>query len=132
MLVPGVLASGPQPSALVPTPGGISVAIDAASAPGGVSLVPTEDCTGALPAGTPPTACCQTGAARASYPFELLAPAGYVLAVATPGAAAVALSPLNASDPGPFSGVRYAQQGFPLCALVNAQGLPMAPFARSV
>lgn len=55
--------------------------------------------------------------------------ATYVIARAAVAGTSVALTPFNASQPGPFTGVRYAWQGFPLCVLSNAQGMPTAPFA---
>ena len=119
---------------------GGTLPLDASSAPGGtLQLLPTADCASlARPAAA--SSCCQVNSSSenlAGFPFELrLADrATYVLAVAAVGsqggAAAVHLAPL-AGEPGPFTGVRYSWQSFPLCSLVNQQGLPMGPFVREL
>lgn len=138
ILPPDTIATGPVASGFSAGGAGVHFTVDAASAPGGaLTLVPTEDCMGAtphMPAGSTPADCCQNAAATTGgFPFELLLANGtYVLATATLAPAAVALAPLDASVVRPFTGVRYAWQGFPQCALINAQGLPMAPFAHAL
>ena len=58
--------------------------------------------------------------------------ATYVIAQAAVSGSTVSLTPYNASVPGPFTGVRYAWQGFPLCVLSNAQGMPTGPFVTNM
>jgi hypothetical protein len=69
----------------------------------------------------------------ASYPFELRLKDNYSFVVASAtvnsgSTTTVTLTPLDASVTGPFTAVRFAWQAFPLCALYNAAGLPVAPF----
>ncbi len=128
----GLLADGPLHSSFEQAPGSVTISFAAESAPG-LALAPTQDCvtTGrVLPA--QPAACCQSSSGQFGYPFELLLgdKATYVLAEAAvdAGLGQVTLRPLNASLAGPFAGVRYAWQAFPLCVLSNEQGMPAAPF----
>ena len=142
VLPQGVVATGPVPSGFSANGAGVTFAVDAASAPGGaLALTGTEDCllVAHYPAGTPAAACCQSLTppnvnADAGFPFEIRLADGVTYAIATAAVAqgAVVVAPRNASVTGPFTGVRYARQGFPLCALTNAQGLPMAPFVHEL
>jgi hypothetical protein len=132
VLPPGLLADGPLRTGLSQAQGAVSIQYAPASAPG-LALAPTADCvTSGRVVPAEQGACCQSGSGLFGYPFELLLGDGatYVLAEAEvdAGAAAVTLRPLNASLAGPFAGVRYAWQGYPLCVLSNEQGMPAAPF----
>jgi hypothetical protein len=142
VLPPGALATGPVATAFSPsaTGSGVTLSFNASSTPAGfLQLLPTADCASfTRPAAT--SNCCQVNSTSenlAGFPFELrLADsATYVLAVATVdshgGVASVDLAPL-AGEPGPFTGVRYSWQSFPLCSLVNLQGLPMGPFVKEL
>jgi hypothetical protein len=137
ILPPDTVATGPVASGFSAGGAGVHFTVDAASAPSGaLTLVPTEDCMFAapMPEGSTPADCCQNAVATTGgFPFELLLANGtYVLATATLAPAAVSLAPLDGSVVGPFAGVRYAWQAFPQCALINAQGLPMAPFTHAL
>jgi hypothetical protein len=136
VLPAGLLADGPLHTGLTQAQGRVTIAFAAASA-AGLALAPTQDCVSVgkvLPA--QPSACCQSGAGAFGYPFELLLADGatYALAAAEvqQDQEAVILTPLNASLAGPYAGVRYAWQGFPLCVLSNGQGLPAAPFKAAL
>lgn len=139
---PAALATGPVPVHFTAYAGGVNVTFEAVSA-AGLALTPTADCraAGLIPAPLNATtaACCQQASgyvfAQASFPFELRLADGltYVLAEALVDAQenVVALSPLGNAT-GPFTGVRYAWQGYPLCGLANEEGLPAAPFEESL
>ncbi len=139
ILPAGVLPSGPGVPIATSGAGGVILAYgDPTGTAAGLALTPTTDCRTTQrippPANATAAVCCQTEAGSgASWPFELrLADnATFVLATATidtTHAGVVMLTPNATSDVGPFTGVRYAWQGFPLCLLTNAQGLPSAPF----
>ena len=118
VLPPGLLADGPLHSAFAQAPGSVTITFQADTSTG-LALVPTADCVTSGRVVPPQTdACCQSGNGLFGYPFELLLSDGatYVLAEATVDASqsAVTLKPLNASLPGPYTGVRYAWQGYPL------------------
>jgi len=140
VLPAGAQADGPMLNAAAAPPGGpVTLTFDAATA-AGLALAPTQDCR--TQGGVPPPAnattagCCQTtiGNSPYGYPFELRLADGstFVLAQATVSGAAgtVSLLPTNASIAGPFTAVRYAWQGFPLCVLANGAGLPASQFLR--
>jgi hypothetical protein len=140
VLPPGALATGPVATDFSPSASGVTLSFAAASIPAGyLQLLPTADCAGLTrPAAT--SNCCQvntTSENLAGFPFELRLADGatYVLAAATVdsdgGFATVGLAPLG-GEPGPFTGVRYSWQSFPLCSLVNQQGLPMGPFVKEL
>jgi len=139
LLPPGVVATGPVPGTIAPRAdggAGATVTFAPASAPGGaLALAPTADCAEFLPPSAP-RFCCQTPGANDTFPFELRAGAGagatYTLAAATLRAGgAVDVEPLGGAT-GPFTGVRFARQAVPLCVVVNAQGLPLAPFDATI
>ena len=138
----GALAAGPLPTDFsAAPPGGLTVSFAASSVPGGfLQLAPTADCASVL---RPPfnSTCCQASAtapgAEGTYPFELRLADGatWVLAAATVdsdgGFVTLDLAPL-APAAGAATGVRFGVQGFPTCALLNAAGLPMAPFQKEL
>jgi len=136
VLPPGAVAGGPAVGTSSVDAAGVDLVVLPASAPGGaLALAPTEDCAAAARVADVGACCQAAGAAagaNASFPFELQRAGGYVLAVATVVAGGVRVEPLDMGVAGPFTGVRYARQGFPACALVNGQGLPMAPFVLDV
>jgi hypothetical protein len=143
ILPTGTLASGPIPSTFTMNSDntGVTITMDSMTVPNNIlSLIPTEDCSIVFNLATPQD-CCQTfsklnSVTGASFPFELLPSstgAVFVIAQATIEANGVVLvTPFNSTFTGPFSQIRYAWQGFPLCALINSQGLPMGPFVHSL
>lgn len=134
VLPAGLLADGPIHSGFAQTTGAVTITYQADTSIG-MSLVPTADCVTSGRVVPPQTAaCCQSGNGLFGYPFELLLSdkSTYVLAEATVDAPIVTIKPLNASLTGPFAGVRYAWQGYPLCVLSNEQGMPAAPFKAAL
>jgi len=134
VLPAGAIGEGPRPGSASQSGGVVTLALDAATSPG-VALVPTADCEtiGNV------KQCCQSAASGAvSYPFELrLADnSTYIVASAAlqggDAAPAVTLAPVDATQKGPFTGVRYAWQGVPLCSVTNAGSLPMGPFVINI
>ena len=134
----GVLQTGPGIPSATSTSDSVSLAYSSPLG-SGLALTPSADCrtTAKIPAPANASAavCCQTAAAgtEAAWPFELRLNdnATWVLAVATVSAGSnVNLKPLNtsAAADGPYTAVRYAWQGYPLCVLANSQGLPGVPF----
>jgi len=142
VLPAGVASTGPVLASVAAAPGGARLAFEPASA-AGLALSPTADCRTTakvpVPYNATTAACCQTmygASAIAGWPFELRLADGasFVLANATvdESAAAVSLVPFNASVTGPFTGVRYAWQGYPTCTLSNGQQLPTGPFFQAL
>ena len=136
VLPAGAIGEGPRPGAASQSNGAVTIVLDAATSPG-AALVPTADCESI--GNVKPGQCCQSAAAGAvSFPFELRLADNttYVVASAAlqggDAAPAAVLTPVDAAQKGPFTGVRYAWQGVPLCSVTNAGSLPMGPFVVNI
>jgi len=143
LLPPAQLASGPVPATVAVEAGGDSLIItfDAGAASNaGLALAPTTDCStwGRIPPpGNSSAHCCQNNATDPAsphgYPFEVEGSAGWALAEAEllPPARVrlrAATCPRCGGASALTGRVRYAWDAWPLCSLVNSQGLPMASF----
>ncbi len=131
VLPAGSFANGPQITSATQSGTTVTLSLDATTS-AGAALVPTADCE--ILGKVKPGACCQSTPFEGSYPFELrLADnATYVLARASLiGSDSISITPVD-SIQGPFTGVRYAWMGVPLCSVTNAGSLPMAPFRMNL
>ena len=129
----GFIADGPKIESATQSGTTVTLSLDATTSVG-VALVETPDC--ALYGKVQPGACCQsTTSGNVSYPFEfrLADNATYVIARAMlVGSDSLSLTPLDTTIQGPFTGIRYAWMGVPLCSVSNAGYLPMAPFRMNL
>ena len=132
VLPAGSFANGPQITSATQSGATVTLSLDATTS-AGAALVPTADCESY--GRVKPGACCQsTTSGNVSYPFELRLADNATYAIARAsliGSDSISITPVD-SVQGPFTGVRYAWMGVPLCSVTNAGSLPMAPFRMNL
>ena len=125
-----VIASGPVFAAATAVTAANVVTLSFTNTDGGVVLSPTAQCK--------PTPCCPpAGVPRhknndQGVPFEVLVDGVYVLPAKTTitmdGKSVQLALPAGVKA----TGVRYCQQGYPMCVLRNGAGLPAMPFVANI
>ena len=121
-----MVAEGPRPLRATVESGQVHVAFDPATSEA-LGLTPSQQCHGhgKLANSTP---CCNSG--LAGMPFEVRLRNGtYAVVPAEVAGTVVSITLPPGAD---VTAVRYCAQGFPLCVLTNAQGLPSTPFVLNV
>ena len=128
-----MVASGPVFVAATATAS--SVTLSFTHTDGGMALSGTAQCDVGQHAQKP--CCAPAGVPRhknndQGVPFEVLVDGVYVLAAKTTVAADGKSVQLALPAGAKATGVRYCQQGYPMCVLRNGAGLPAMPFVANI
>ena len=132
VLPAGAVADGPKITSATQSGATVTLSLDATTSVG-VALIPSPYCESY--GKVQPGACCQsTTSGNVSFPFELRLADNATYAIARAmlvGSDSISITPVDTIQ-GPFTGVRYAWMGVPLCSISNAGYLPMAPFRMNL